>query len=339
MLALLRPTPLCAQETELRGEVSESAILSDQQRKARQLSAGRISRPAGAGRRSRAGQSADRRDLSAGQCRRRAGRHRRRRPTRPAAFSIRRRPPTTRPPTIRRPPKPRRPSTAKQTRRRCRQGQGQGRRSRRRRRPRPRTPPRHGPPRPTTAATTDTDQDTANRRALTIDSADRQKLDPGAERTDAIEGQNKKAEDDPFAATGIKVGSFVHPADARARPDGDVERRFEQRRQVGAAVGNGAALFRRLRLAREFGDDRRLRHLPQHRIGLRGSRRAGPHRRHSSTSISTMNCAPSPSSATRPCRNRPPRRTPLPASTRSRCARPSTAASASRRTSARCASR
>ena len=38
VLALLRPTLLCAQETELRGEVSESAILADQQRKVRQLS-------------------------------------------------------------------------------------------------------------------------------------------------------------------------------------------------------------------------------------------------------------------------------------------------------------
>ena len=59
------------------------------------------------------------------------------------------------------------------------------------------------------AGTTDTDEETANRRALTVDSADRQKLDPGAERTAAIEGQNKKAEDDPFAATGVKWGSFV----------------------------------------------------------------------------------------------------------------------------------
>ncbi|MGX7874830.1 hypothetical protein ACVDG5_020585 [Mesorhizobium sp. ORM6] len=37
MLALLRPGLLHAQETELRGDVSESAILTDQQRKARQL--------------------------------------------------------------------------------------------------------------------------------------------------------------------------------------------------------------------------------------------------------------------------------------------------------------
>ncbi|RVC65733.1 hypothetical protein EN759_21170, partial [Mesorhizobium sp. M00.F.Ca.ET.038.03.1.1] len=38
-LALLRPAPAFSQETELRGEVSESAILADQQRKARQLRA------------------------------------------------------------------------------------------------------------------------------------------------------------------------------------------------------------------------------------------------------------------------------------------------------------
>ncbi|TIW87879.1 MAG: hypothetical protein E5V59_26660, partial [Mesorhizobium sp.] len=59
------------------------------------------------------------------------------------------------------------------------------------------------------ADSADTDEETANRRALTIDSADKQKLDPGAERTDAIEGQKKKPEDDPFAATGVKWGSFV----------------------------------------------------------------------------------------------------------------------------------
>ena len=38
-LALLRPAPAFSQETELRGEVSESAMLADQQRKARQLRA------------------------------------------------------------------------------------------------------------------------------------------------------------------------------------------------------------------------------------------------------------------------------------------------------------
>jgi hypothetical protein len=54
-----------------------------------------------------------------------------------------------------------------------------------------------------------TDQDATNRRAVTIDSADRQELDPGAERAEAIEGRDRKAEDDPFAATGIKLGSFV----------------------------------------------------------------------------------------------------------------------------------
>ncbi|TIV91237.1 MAG: hypothetical protein E5V74_28690, partial [Mesorhizobium sp.] len=39
VLALLRPAPAFSQETQLRGEVSESAILADQQRKARQLRA------------------------------------------------------------------------------------------------------------------------------------------------------------------------------------------------------------------------------------------------------------------------------------------------------------
>ena len=48
MLALLRPAPLHAQETELRGEVSESAILSDQQRKARQLALARQAQQASA---------------------------------------------------------------------------------------------------------------------------------------------------------------------------------------------------------------------------------------------------------------------------------------------------
>lgn len=66
-----------------------------------------------------------------------------------------------------------------------------------------------------TAATTNdmdtagTDQDATNRRAVTIDSADRQELDPGAERAEAIEGRERRIEDDPFAATGIKLGSFV----------------------------------------------------------------------------------------------------------------------------------
>src|SRR5207249_1932826 len=57
-----------------------------------------------------------------------------------------------------------------------------------------------------TAVTEDVD---ANRRALTVDSVNRQKLDPGAERTGSIEGQKVKPEDDPFAAPGIKLGTFV----------------------------------------------------------------------------------------------------------------------------------
>ena len=68
MFALLRPTALHAQETELRGEVSESAILSDQQRKARQLAlAAQGQRADQCGTRQCAGPY-----LSAGQRRRRA---------------------------------------------------------------------------------------------------------------------------------------------------------------------------------------------------------------------------------------------------------------------------
>src|SRR5215207_3356316 len=40
VLALLRPIELHAQETELRGEVSEDAILTDQQRRARKTANG-----------------------------------------------------------------------------------------------------------------------------------------------------------------------------------------------------------------------------------------------------------------------------------------------------------
>jgi hypothetical protein len=48
-----------------------------------------------------------------------------------------------------------------------------------------------------------------NRRVRTIDSEDRQPLDPGAERTAAIEGAAPRPDDDPFAPVGISVGTFV----------------------------------------------------------------------------------------------------------------------------------
>ncbi|TIU34592.1 MAG: hypothetical protein E5W28_10310, partial [Mesorhizobium sp.] len=56
------------------------------------------------------------------------------------------------------------------------------------------------------AATAD---DGGNRRAVTIDSVDKQKLDPGQERTGSIDGQKVKPEEDPFAAPGMRIGTFV----------------------------------------------------------------------------------------------------------------------------------
>ena len=203
MLALLRPAPLHAQETGLRGEVSESAIPSDQQRKARQLAlvAQGQQQPANAAQDdtpprtylpASAGAVPDGTDTNA---------------TTGSIFD----PPqaaddtSTDNPT---PPKPRRrPSSARQT-------AGEQDKAKADTKATAKSKKRKKAP----TATTDvnaagdsaaTDQEAANRRALTIDSTDRQKLDPGAERTAAIESRNKKAEDDPFAATGVKWGSFV----------------------------------------------------------------------------------------------------------------------------------
>lgn len=59
------------------------------------------------------------------------------------------------------------------------------------------------------ASTQADQQDAGNRRAVTIDSTDLQKLDTGAERTGAIETPKKTPEADPFTAVGIKLGSFT----------------------------------------------------------------------------------------------------------------------------------
>ncbi|BCG86046.1 hypothetical protein MesoLj113c_21560 [Mesorhizobium sp. 113-3-9] len=205
IFALTRPGLLHAQETELRGEVSESAILSDQQRKARQLALAAQGQQAPAAQDdtpprtylpASAGAVPDDTDTNA------------------ATGSIFDPPqatddPSTDTPT---PSKPRRrPSTARQTAADQDQTRTDATTTGKSKKKKNTT----AATRDTNAAATDdadnaaTDQETANRRALTVDSADRQKLDPGAERTAAIEGQNKKAEDDPFAATGVKWGSFV----------------------------------------------------------------------------------------------------------------------------------
>lgn len=190
--ALLRPAQPYAQVTELRGEVSESAILDDQQRKTRQLSLA----------------SAEDQTAQADATTQSTAPAPTYQPTSPGAVqddetapatgSIFDPPEATDDPFADTPaPVPtRRPSSATQgaaDQDEAAETQATA----------------------ATAVTTndtetgETDQDATNRRAVTIDSADRQQLDPGAERAEAIEGRDKRAEDDPFAATGIKLGSFV----------------------------------------------------------------------------------------------------------------------------------
>ncbi len=55
----------------------------------------------------------------------------------------------------------------------------------------------------------DATESETNRRVRTIDSEERQPLDPGAERTGAIEGSTPNPEDDPFAPVGFRVGTFI----------------------------------------------------------------------------------------------------------------------------------
>ncbi|TIQ55257.1 MAG: hypothetical protein E5X61_06060 [Mesorhizobium sp.] len=194
VFALLRPAQPYAQVAELRGEVSESAILDDQQRKTRQLSMA----------------SAEDQTAQAGAATQSTAPAPTYQPASPGAVLDDDMAPAT--DSIFDPPEatddafadtpapvpPRRPSSATQGA--ADQDEAAAAETQ---------------ATAATAATTDdtdtgeTDQDATNRRAVTIDSADRQQLDPGAERTEAIEGRDKRAEDDPFAATGIKLGSFV----------------------------------------------------------------------------------------------------------------------------------
>lgn len=205
MLALLRPTALHAQETELRGEVSESAILSDQQRRARQLSKANTQvKPAPADTAPTENTPTAYAPASDGALPDDTN------PSQAGANSIFDQPAATddsfadQPPTV----QPRRPSTAKQRAAAADKTKDKTKAADKKK-PGQATDQTTTGTTPTDTTTDGTDQDTANRRALTVDSVDRQKLDPGAERTDAIEGQKKKPEDDPYAATGIKVGSFL----------------------------------------------------------------------------------------------------------------------------------
>jgi hypothetical protein len=198
VLALLRPTLLHAQETELRGEVSESAILSDQQRKTRQLSLARTGKqPALANAAAQVNPpTPSYLPASTGAVPDDAEKA-------PTTGSIFDPPGSADDAAADNPPPKRRTSTAKQRAADVDKAKAKSK-------------PKNGDKaqaKPTADKTdrdvTDVDQDMANRRAVTVDSADRLPLDPGADRTGAIEGQKKKVDDDPFAATGIKLGSFV----------------------------------------------------------------------------------------------------------------------------------
>ncbi|WP_027165182.1 outer membrane beta-barrel protein [Mesorhizobium sp. WSM3224] len=206
-LALLRPVPAFSQETELRGEVSESAILADQQRKARQLRAQGSQdqnspaavplqdttttyQPASPGAVPDDDQAAGATDSIFDQ--------------QPQATDDSSAGTTA-------PVKPRRPSTAKQRTQDAKAKADTKAVDKKKAKKKTATDAT------TTAATARTssqadaaaDEEDANRRAVTIDSVDRQKLDPGAERTASIEGQKIKPEDDPFAAPGVKIGTFL----------------------------------------------------------------------------------------------------------------------------------
>ncbi|MER9233348.1 outer membrane beta-barrel protein [Mesorhizobium sp. M0622] len=199
VFALSRPALLCAQETELRGEVSESTILDDQQRKTGQLSMAGTQAAATAN---------DNTPLPTY------------RPASPGALpddgtgeaaatgGIFDPPAATDDPFADNPaPPPRRRPSATQRAADADKAKAEDEAADNKKSKRTATAAAAA------AGDTDTDaadeQDTANRRAVTVDSAERLKLDPGAERTEAIEGQDKKSEDDPFAATGIQLGSFV----------------------------------------------------------------------------------------------------------------------------------
>jgi hypothetical protein len=71
-----------------------------------------------------------------------------------------------------------------------------------------------GTPADTAAAQSVADQETdptstGTVREPTIDSVERQPLDPGAERVQAIEGLNRPVEENPYEAVGVRFGTFI----------------------------------------------------------------------------------------------------------------------------------
>ena len=130
------------------------------------------------------------------------------------------------------------------------------------------TPHRHSAP---PADLTD-ETPTGTVRAPTIDSQDEPILDPGAERAQAIEGLERKAKENLFEAPGIRVGSFILKPTVEQGVTVTSNADSDPLRLGRGAVGNGAAPECSVRLGEPFGDDRRLRHLPQDHF-RRGDRR------------------------------------------------------------------
>ena len=209
-LALLRPAPAFSQETELRGEVSESAILADQQRKARQLRAqGTQDQNAPA---SVVQDTAPTTYQPASPGAVPDDDH-----TASASDSVFDQPQAADDPLAdtKAPAKPRRPSTAKQRALNAKADTKANTKTADKSKAKKKTG--EATDNTTTAATAApggqadaaATDDGSNRRAVTIDSVDKQKLDPGQERTGSIDGQKVKPEEDPFAAPGVRIGTFL----------------------------------------------------------------------------------------------------------------------------------
>ncbi|RAZ78860.1 hypothetical protein DPM35_06705 [Mesorhizobium atlanticum] len=209
-LALLRPAPAFSQETELRGEVSESAILADQQRKARQLRAqGTQDQNAPA---SVVQDTAPTTYQPASPGAVPDDDH-----TASASDSVFDQPQAANDPLAdtKAPAKPRRPSTAKQRALNAKADTKANTKTADKSKAKKKTG--EATDNTTTAATAApggqadaaATDDGSNRRAVTIDSVDKQKLDPGQERTGSIDGQKVKPEEDPFAAPGVRIGTFL----------------------------------------------------------------------------------------------------------------------------------
>lgn len=189
--ALLRPHPLHAQETQLRGAVSESGIAEDQKRKTDEMvdarnqaaqAAAQTTSPAPVYQPASPGALPDTTDGSG-----RAA----------DAGSIFDDPASTDDTfSTDRPSTEYRPSTARL------RSQGEPAVANR----------RAGPVQATSATDTgdpDSDATIANARGMTVDAEEKQSLDAGADRTGAIEQIRHQPEEDPFAATGLRLGSFV----------------------------------------------------------------------------------------------------------------------------------